>query len=75
MGGSFEDIIGMSAIKDAIREVIESRLRFECLYRSLPIKVPTSRLEFSRHPIVRGFGHGKNAHRTERGQGAADQLH
>lgn len=33
----------MEDVKDLIRELIESRLKFESLYRNLPIKISTSR--------------------------------
>ena len=42
-GASLSEVIGMSATKTAIRQTVENRLRFEALYRELPIKISTSR--------------------------------
>lgn len=43
MGNTFDEIIGMEDVKSLIRELIESRLKFESLYKNLPIKISTSR--------------------------------
>ncbi len=42
-GVTLDEVIGMAATKAAIKKTIENRLRFEALYRELPIKVSTSR--------------------------------
>ena len=42
VGVCLDDIIGMSETKAAIKKTIENRLRFEALYRELPIKISTS---------------------------------
>lgn len=43
LGNTFSEIIGMEKVKELVRELIESRLKFESLYKNLPIKISTSK--------------------------------
>ena len=43
-GGRFEEVVGMESVKEAVRNTIQNRIRYEQLYRELPIKISTSRI-------------------------------
>lgn len=58
----------MGEVKSLVRELIESRLKFESLYKNLPIKISTSNPQLSRYSALWAFWLWKNIHRPISGQ-------